>query len=160
MAHKTKFLAAAAVAALPSTLLAEGLERNNLDANFLFTEGNAAELSIGNVSPTLPATLPAALGDWIDNVAGSFQIMTTSAKTSIGDNLDLGLWYTNQGNGVDIDWGTTIGIKAQVSLSTLVGLARYKLNENYSLIGGIKQVNVASGGEVNLSEMASFHLVR
>ncbi len=30
-------------------------------------------------------------------------------------------------------------------------MARYKLNENYSLIGGIKQVNVASGGEVNLS---------
>ena len=152
MAHKTKFLAAAAVAALPNTVLAEGLERNNLDANFLFTEGSAAELSIGNVSPTLPATLPAALGgSKIDNVAGSFQIMTTSAKTSIGDNLDLGLWYTNQGNGVDIDWGTTIGIKAQVSLSTLAGLARYKLNENYSLIGGIKQVNVASGGEVNLS---------
>ena len=152
MAHKTKFLAAATVAALPNTVLAEGLERNNLDANFLFTEGSAAELSIGNVSPTLPATLPAALGgSKIDNVAGSFQIMTTSAKTSIGDNLDLGLWYTNQGNGVDIDWGATIGIKAQVSLSTLAGMARYKLNENYSLIGGIKQVNVASGGEVNLS---------
>ena len=151
MAHKTKFLAAAAVAALPNTVFAEGLERNNLDANFLFTEGSAAELSIGNVSPTLPATLPAALGgSKIDNVAGGFQIMTTSAKTSIGDNLDLGLWYTNQGNGVDIDWGATVGIKAQVSLSTLVGLARYKLNENYSLIGGIKQVNVASGGEVNL----------
>ena len=152
MAHKTKLLAAAAVAALPNTLLAEGLERNNLDANFLFTEGNAAELSIANVSPTLPATYA---GLTLDNVAGGFQITTTSVKTSIGDNLDLGLWYTNQGNGVDIDWGTTIGIKAQVSLSTLAGLARYKFTENYSLIGGIKQVNVASGGEVNLVNPAN-----
>ena len=77
MAHKTKFLAAAAVAALPSTVLAEGLERNNLDANFLFTEGNAAELSIANVSPTLPATYA---GLTLDNVAGGFQIMTTSVE--------------------------------------------------------------------------------
>ena len=34
-------------------------------------------------------------------------------------------------------------------------MARYKFTENYSLIGGIKQVNVASGGEVNLVNPAN-----
>ena len=33
-------------------------------------------------------------------VAPSFSAVTGSVKTSIGDNIDLGIWYSNSGNGV------------------------------------------------------------
>ena len=70
MAHKTKFLAAAAVAALPSTLLAEGLERNNLDANFSLRR-KRGRIEYCQCFSNFASHLT---GLKLDNVAGGFKL--------------------------------------------------------------------------------------
>ena len=152
----------AALAAFPIAANAEGLERFNVDPGFLFGEGNAANISFASVSPSLSAT-EGALFDLESGleVAPSFSAVTGSVKTSVGDNIDLGIWYSNSGNGVAIDWGTIAGatsagsnvdftIEADLKMPTLAALGRYKVTDNISVFGGIKRVTVNDGAYVKL----------
>jgi long-chain fatty acid transport protein len=146
-----------AASILPSGVLAEGLERVNINPSFLFESGSYAEYGWGSVNPSLPSTgasgvAPVAAAQTNDNVAPSFTASTLAAKTAIGDKIDIGLWYTNQGNGVDIDWGQ-VGIAASVSAPTLAGMVRYKLSDSMSIIGGLKRVSVDQGGVLSLPLM-------
>ena len=145
-----------AASILPSGVLAEGLERVNISPNFLFESGNYAEYGWGSVNPSLPSTGIAANAT-LDNVAPSFTASTLATKTAVGDKIDVGLWYTNQGNGVDINWGTTgVGrIEASVSVPTIAGMVRYKLSDTMSIIGGLKRVSVNEGGILNLPMAAA-----
>lgn len=147
-----------AASILPSGVLAEGLERVNINPSFLFESGSYAEYGWGSVNPSLPSTgtsavAPVAAAATHDNVAPSFTASTLAAKTAIGDKIDIGLWYTNQGNGVDIDWGQ-VGIAASVSAPTLAGMVRYKLSDSMSIIGGLKRVSVDQGGVLSLPLIA------
>ncbi len=127
---------------MPSSILAEGLERVDIDPSFLFEPGNHVEYSWGQVNPSIPATLG---GVNIENVAQSFTVNNAAAKTSIGDKIDIGFWYTNNGNGVAIDWGDT-PIGAQLEMPTLAGMVRYRLTDSMSIIGGLKRVTINDGG--------------
>ena len=145
-----------AASILPSGVLAEGLERVNINPSFLLESGSYAEYGWGSVNPSLPSSGMVA-GATKDNVAPSFTASTLAAKTALGDKIDVGLWYTNQGNGVDIDWGlTALGrIEASVSAPTVAGMVRYKLSDSMSIIGGLKRVSVDSGGILNLPMAAA-----
>ncbi len=97
-------LTAGIAVGLGATLtLAEGLERANLDVGFMFNEGTVAEFGMGQVTPSLPATR-AAFGLDSDSVAKSFTVTTFSTKMDIGDGISAGIWYTNNGNGVSLDY--------------------------------------------------------
>lgn len=154
-------------------LNAAGLERRNIETNFLFEEGTVVDFGLGSVSPDFTATQGGAfVFEAGKNIAPSFSVATGSFKTEVNDNLDLGFWYTGSGNGVHVDYGTVTGpgmtgafnstftavtnsaqIKADVSIPTTMVAARYSINENLSLLGGLKYVNV-SGGQLMLpSEM-------
>lgn len=147
---------------LPLSANAEGLERFNIDPSFLFDGGSAANISFASVSPSLDASEGALfdLETGLD-VAPSFSALTGSVKTSVGDNIDLGIWYSNSGNGVAIDWGTIAGatslgsnvdftIEADLKMPTLAALGRYKVTDNISVFGGIKRVTVNDGAYVKL----------
>jgi long-chain fatty acid transport protein len=135
--------------------LAEGLERANLDTSFMFSEGTVAEFGMGRVTPSLPATR-AAFGLDSDSVAKSFTVSTFSTKMDIGDGISAGIWYTNNGNGVSLDYGTlrapitgdTGTIAADLNMPSLAALVAYDLNDNLSLIGGFKRVTVPGGASV------------
>ena len=143
--------------------LAEGLERANLDTSFMFSEGTVAEFGMGRVTPSLPATR-AAFGLDSDSVAKSFTVTTFSTKMDIGDGISAGIWYTNNGNGVSLDYGTlttvplrqslnlaggdTGTIAADLNMPSLAALVTYDLNDNFSLIGGFKRVTVPDGATV------------
>jgi len=135
--------------------LAEGLERANLDTSFMFSEGTVAEFGMGRVTPSLPATR-AAFGLDSDSVAKSFTVSTFSTKMDIGDGISAGIWYTNNGNGVSLDYGTltapvtgdTGTIAADLNMPSLAALLTYDLNDNFSLIGGFKRVTVPDGATV------------
>jgi long-chain fatty acid transport protein len=134
---------------LGSTMaIAEGLERVNLDPSFMFEPGTYAEFSYGSVNPSIP-TGGAAVRD---NVAGSFTVNNFAAKTSLGDSLDLGIWSTSNGNGASIDWGTTPNgvVKAELTIPTMAALVRYRINDNISIIGGLKRSTVDDGGLLKL----------
>lgn len=153
---KKLLISSALVASMSSAALAEGLERSNFSSFFLFEEGNYAEFALGAVRPDLPATLPSATASAIvgaavpdipfDNVAKEFNVVNFAIKTQLSDQFSLGLSYTSQGNGSLIDWQTDLGagavtlVGADVSLSTLSLVGKYNLNENFSLIGGLKRV--------------------
>ena len=149
---------------------AAGLERRNIDSDFLFADGMVVDLGVGSVSPSFTASQGGAFSfEPGKNIAPSFSVITGNFKAAINDNLDLGFWHTNSGNGVHVDYGAVTGpgmtgafnstftavtnsaqIKADVSIPTTMFAARYSINENLSLIGGLKYVNV-SGGQLMLS---------
>lgn len=138
MAMERKFLASVVALALGTTAAyAEGIERVNLDTSFMYESGTYAELSFGRVNPSIPA-------DWAggssESVAKGFSVSNFAAKTSIGDNIDLGIWSTNNSSGAAIDWGPTIPIKADLTVSALTGLIRYSLSDNLSIMAGVKSL--------------------
>ena len=146
MKLKSKLAASVAVLGLGSTMaVAEGLERVNLDPSFLFESGNYAEFSYGSVTPSIPS------GGAIvrDNVAGSFTVTNFAAKTSLDDSLDVGIWSTSNGNGASIDWAPT-PVKAELTVPALAALVRYRVNDNISVIGGLKRSTVNDGGLLKL----------
>ena len=141
--------ASVAVLALGSTMaVAEGLERANLDTSFMYENGTHAEFSYGSVNPSIPA-------DWTgggssENLASSFAVSNFAAKSSLGDKLDIGLWRTNNSNGVAIDWGPTFPIAADLTMSALVGLVRYSVSDNFSVMAGIKRLQSDAGASVSV----------
>ena len=150
---------AALLCSAPYLAYAEGLERVNINPSFMFADGNTAEIGFANVDPSLPAvkgtgsvfTFQSGL-----DVATSFSALTGSVKTEFGDNFDFGLWYTNQGNGVGLDYGTITGpdgnvtIKADLEIPTLAAIGKYQINDNMSVFAGAKRITVNSGATLKL----------
>ena len=139
---------------IPTGLLADGYERSNLDTSFLYESGSYAEFGMGRVTPSVPAKTLAGVR-FQDNVAPSFVVRSAAVKASIADNFDFGFWYTTSGNGVLIDWGSNFPaegstITADLNFPTLVGIAKYRVSENFSLLGGLKQVSIDGGSSVTL----------
>ena len=143
------------LAALPFLVNAEGLERFNIDPGFLFGKGNTANLSFASVNPSIGASSGSALIN-LENgleVAPSFSALNLSVKTSVNEKIDLGLFYSNSGNGVLIDWGTISGlatsanvtIGADLKMPTLAAFGKYKINDNISVFGGLKRTTVNDG---------------
>ena len=167
---KTSFVLFVASAQLSN---AAGLERRNIDTDFLFADGMVVDLGVGSVAPSFTPSQGGAFAfEAGKNIAQSFSVTTGSFKAAMNDNLDLGVWHTNSGNGVHVDYGAVTGpgmtgafnstftavtnsaqIKADVSIPTTMVAARYSINENLSIIAGAKYVNVSSGQLMLPSEM-------
>ena len=72
-------------------------------------------------------------------------------KTEFGDNFDFGLWYTNQGNGVGLDYGTaTAGSTAALTIDQFT-MATYR-SANYTV-----QVTDATRSEYQTSLLNVVH---
>lgn len=152
---------------------AAGLERRNIETNFLFEDGMVIDFGLGSVSPDFTPTQGGAfVYEAGKNIAPSFSVATGSFKTEINDKLDLGFWYTGSGNGVHVDYGTVTGpgmtgaldptlttvtnsgqIKADLSIPTTMLAAKYSINESFSVLVGAKHVNVSGGQLKLLSEL-------
>ena len=139
----------AAVAVVPTGLFAAGYERSNIDTSFLYESGTYAEYGYGRVTPDI-AGRDTAGNVQKENVAPSFTASTAAVKTSIGENLDIGVWYASSGNGVLIDWTGQLPVTADLSIPSLVGLVKYKFGDNFSIIGGLKRVTMNAGSSVSL----------
>ena len=158
MKLKSKLAASAAVLGLGATMaVAEGLERVNLDTSFMYEAGNYAEFSYGAVNPSIPATK--SDGTKVSSVADRFTVNNFAAKTQIGENIDIGLWRTNNSFGVGIDWTSdpSYKVKADLTVSALVGLVKYKLSDNFSVLAGLKNVRIDSGASLKLPYDATFY---
>ena len=148
----------ALLATTPFFVNAEGLERINIDPSFMFTEGSSAEIGFANISPSFPAVKGTGSSFTFQSglkVAPSFSAVTGSVKTELGDSFDLGLFYTSQGNGVGIDYGTigaeaNVTIKAHLEIPTLAMIGKYQINEAMSVFVGAKQSTFKSGGTLKL----------
>ena len=150
---------AALLCSIPFVANAEGLERINIDPSFMFKEGSNAEIGFANIDPSLPAVKGTGSAFTFQSgldVGKSFSALTGSVKTEMGDNFDLGLFYTSQGNGVGLDYGTITGlqgnvtIKADLEIPTLAAIGKYQINDAMSVFIGAKQVSVKSGATLKL----------
>ncbi|MDE3080429.1 MAG: outer membrane protein transport protein [Paracoccaceae bacterium] len=147
---KTKIILAAGLAvAGAGAAHAGGIDRSGQWLSPLFQKGNYAELGFGSVNPSVSGQDVALFGGKkTGNVAGSFVLPSLSLKQDLTDKLSYAI-ILDQGFGADTTYSTAGsvalgGTKASATTNDLTGVLRYKLNKNFSVIGGLR-VEQASG---------------
>ncbi len=134
--------------ALSATMAsAGGLDRSGQGVGVIFETGNYVELSFGNVNPTVSGTYlggAATSGD----IAPSYNQLGFGYTNSINDNLSFSLIF-DQPYGADVNYPANgsfaglVGTRGEFSSSAITAMARYKLNSNVSIYGGVKSTTVA-----------------
>lgn len=132
---------------------AGGLDRSGQGIGIIFEEGNAVELSFGQVTPTVTgiASGSGLGGVGSGNMASPYTQMGLGFKYQVKDNLSLSL-IIDQPFGASVDYGdadagyytTTAGgaSTAEVSSSAITAVARYNINSNFSVHGGVRYQTV------------------
>lgn len=145
-----KYLTSAALSVLTAGgALAGGIERSHSPYAILWEKGNYAELSFGHLSPKASGTfthpLAGALGS--GDILPSYNQTSVAVKYAIRPDLDLAL-VIDQPMGAKINYPTGIqsgaapypigGSNARIDSHALSALLRYRINENWSIHGGLK----------------------
>ncbi|WP_084860484.1 outer membrane protein transport protein [Salibaculum halophilum] len=146
----------AGAALLMTTGLASagGLDRSGQPVGAIFEEGSYAELSFGLVNPSvsgnMSSALPSILGGGAPSgdMAPSYAQFGAAYKTDLFEGTALAI-ILDQPYGADVDYDDTTayalaGAKAEVDTTGLTVLLRFRIDENFSLHGGVRTVT-ASG---------------
>lgn len=157
---KNVITAGAALLLSSTAVHAVGLDRSGQATGIIFEDGNYAELSFGYVMPSLEGQdLQIGVGtSETGNVAEDFGVLGLGYKRDINDQLSFAVIF-DQPYGADIvypdaaDGSANLGATAAtVDSNAVTGLARYKLNENWSVYGGLRAQTLEA--EVTLSGAA------
>ncbi|MFY0624379.1 MAG: outer membrane protein transport protein [Pelagimonas sp.] len=150
---KKTLLAASAATLSANVAMAGGIERTTQSALVLFEDGNHIEFSLGHAQPSLSGTDLASAQ--ISNVAGSFTLPNAAVKVDASDKLSFALIF-DRPYGADVEYGpgSTLlsGTKAEASTTAITALAKYKLNDNFSVFGGIR--SQTAEGDIRLQGLA------
>lgn len=145
-------IGASALALGAGGAFAGGIERSIQSTAILFEKGNYLEFSMGNLDPSVSGTqmvsvAPFSLaGSDSGNVLGSYTTWSLAVKTAITDKLDFAL-VLDQPVGADVDYfsgdtgylyGLFGGSTATLDAYALTAMLRYKLPQNFSIIGGVR----------------------
>ncbi len=134
-----KILAAAtAVAAVASGVQAGGVERSTQSVAILFEQGRYAELGFGTFSPDVSGSRAGvASGD----MSASYETLSLGYKMDLNDRMALAV-ILDQPIGADVAYPRgpylLAGTTADLSSSALTALLRYKLENNFSVYGGLR----------------------
>lgn len=148
-------VALATLAAVPA--FAGGLERSSQSVGILFEKGTYAELTLGRVEPDVSGEHSAAAATFLGtfesgNMTRSYGSTSFGFKTALSENLDMALILDRPvGAAVSYPVGTGYiyaGSTANVDSTALTVLARYKLPNNFSVYGGVR--NQRAEGQVAL----------
>lgn len=140
---KTYFLAIPALLASTAIVQAGGIDRSGQSINALFESGRYMEFSLGSISPDTSGTSVAGLGSRNSgNVTESYLQFGAAYKADINDRLSYALIY-DQPFGADVDYPTgtgyyAAGAQADLESHALTGLLRYRMNDNFSVHGGVR----------------------
>ncbi len=127
---------------------AVGLDRSNQNIGLIFEEGTYGELSFGSVTPSISGNDNAALGFGSTdsgNVGGDFTTFGLGFKTDLNDQISVGVIF-DQPYGVDLEYPSATdggspllgGTFAELNSATVTAIARYKIDGNWSVHGGIR----------------------
>ena len=140
---KTRAFAAAALVASAASVNAGGIDRSSQFVSVLFEEGGESgsylQFGLGRVSPSAEAPNLS-----VANPLGDYNTFGFAYKTDIGENLSVAL-IIEEPYGADIRYGLAtpfVGGGASVSSEQVTALLRYSFNENWSVIGGIRALQV------------------
>ncbi|WP_413870412.1 hypothetical protein [Albidovulum sp.] len=149
---------ASALAIGASTALAGGVERSAQSVGILFEKGNYAEFSIGRVSPDVSGVqqvnaAPASLaGASSGDMAGDYNTYSLGVKLQVNDRIDVAL-VLDEPVGADVAYAMGSspagmnylygGSTADINSLGTTALLRFKLPNNLSLIGGVRQISTS-----------------
>ena len=130
---------------------AGGMEATALSAGFMFEDGNYGAASLQSQTPSLKATVGGAAAT-SKSVVGGVTSTNISAKMDVLDNISIGISYYRQA-GIKLDYqgSWTLGgapaaaalPKVDLDVTALVALAKYGVNDNFSVLAGIKNGTAA-----------------
>ncbi|SIN92620.1 OmpP1/FadL family transporter [Vannielia litorea] len=157
---KTTTGAAAALLATTTLAHAGGIERANQSVGFLFEQGGYTEFSISRVSPKVsgevvagaPGPFAGAAGAGSGDMTGGYTSVGLAVKWDMSERLSFGIQY-EQPYGADVSYAMGTGYpyagsNADLNVDEIKVLAKYKLDENWSVYGGLRFQNV--GGNVDV----------
>lgn len=151
-------IAAASAALSATSVQAGGFERSAFPLGFMFEKGNYAELTFGSVSPKVSGVLVPVPSVATGNVTKSYTTVGFAVKTDINEKLSLGL-TVDPTFGADVFYPTGTGFplagsSAKLRGETFAAVARYKINENISVHGGLRSVGI--GGDLFLPAAGNY----
>lgn len=164
---------------------AGGLDRSGQGINLIFEEGSVVQFRLGYTNPSVSGTMPALIGpnagQPVDsgNVANDFFTPHLGYKTALTEQLDFAIMY-DQPFGADIEYaddyplsinpnpaGRQDTLNATADTDAVTALLRYKFDNGFSALGGVRaqrvkasvSVPLVAGYEVNTDADISFGYV-
>jgi len=160
-----KILMTASALALGATAAtAGGIERSSQSTAILFEKGNYAELNFGGFSPDVSGVgLNAAMtgrSAHSGDMAGGYGTYSFGYKVALTDKIDAAVVLENA-IGADVNYPTGTdyflqGSTATIDNTSLTGMLRYKLPQNFSMIGGIRALRTS--GVVSLPAVGAYRM--
>jgi long-chain fatty acid transport protein len=134
---------------------AGGFELSPLSTSFMYEDGGYAEIGYSSRKYTVTDDFYAPTGSAVQD-----QSNTSSAlKFDLNDAFSLGLSQYRQGS-IQLDYSGAGSVAAaglpavNLDIDALAILARYKVNENFSVLGGLKRTTVKNA-VANIFQSAS-----
>lgn len=151
-----KILMTASALALGATAAtAGGIERSSQSTAILFEKGNYVELNFGGFSPDVSGVSPLSPGNLSGDMAGNYGTYSLGYKRALSDKIDFALVFENAiGANVNYDVGTgypLAGSTAEIENMSLTAMLRYKMPQNFSVIGGVRALR--TNGVVSLPRL-------
>jgi len=123
-----------------------GMERENINTDFLYKEGTYVE---AGTCVNEPSSITIVVGGerlTLDDYVPRLFISSGAVKTQLSKFVDVGMSYTTVGNGTKVEGAGDDGaIILEILIPTLTGIIKYNLNENMSILGGIKHITINKG---------------
>ncbi|HDR27232.1 outer membrane protein transport protein [Rhodovulum sp.] len=132
---------------------AGGVERSTQSVGILFEPGTYAELSFSTFDAKVSGVASPIIGGFASgDMAPGYNTFSLGYKQALTPSLDLAL-ILDQPIGADVDYrsGTgypVAGTTAELDATAVTALARYRFDNNLSLIGGLRALRTS--GTVNL----------
>ena len=152
----TRISAAAAAALFLTTtaLSAGGLDRSGQPISALFETGSYAELGFGLVQPSVSGTFTHPLAGELasGSVANDYSQLTFALKMDLNEQLSLAL-ILDQPYGAAVEYSQAgyplNGTFADLRSQALTALLRYKINDRFSVHGGVRSVGMEADLQVS-----------
>ncbi len=148
---KHSLIFAAAITGIAGAAHAGGIERAGQNIGVLFEDGGYVELSYGMVNPSVSGTFGGAVSS--GDMAPSYSQVSLGVKADINEKLSFAM-VMDQPWGANVDYPASAapypfaGTTAEVSSQALTAVARYKLNDRFSLHAGLRQETVSGTASI------------
>ena len=136
-----------------SGAFAGGMEVTRLPTDMMFEKGNYASFAFGKFKPDVTDNVFATKGSMYNDRTA----VTLTAKTQINDKISIGLAKYRSAE-ISLDYAdsainTLKPVTVDLSVDSLALLARYKVDDNFSMLGGLKYSTGSGGGNVGIKPL-------
>lgn len=152
---KKTLTGAAALLATTTIASAGGLDRSGQSIAPLFEKGGYIELSYGSIHPNASGSLAGGAiksGDILD----SYGQFGAAIKWDVNEQISAAVIF-DQPFGADVSYTNTstpgyplTGTTAELNATAVTALLRYKMNDRFSVHGGLRMMNIDSKVDIKL----------